>query len=131
MYPVQGPLVLGHTPRHYHAFFWHQSGMDGNGNGGPDLDGPGWHVVAAKTDDIMDFDAALFNCPASFQTRVKIIINHDRMEQKCGQCEDPGCRSLLHYMVDTCGWGVGFSFMGEVDWFNELNNLSVSAEMKP
>jgi hypothetical protein len=121
-----------HPGRQYHTFYWHLESSDSNGNNGPAPDDGGWHAIAVRTTDPLDYDKALTCTPRSFQKLVEEKIAEyyepDGPNHACIQCGERTCNKLSCFIPTTCMWGVGFSFMAEGDWLNELNNMDISTK---
>lgn len=114
------------TTRRYFTFYWHEEGMDYNGNYGPNATDPGWHAVAAEAHHKNDYESGLEACPEHFRKRVMRIVRKHLKEnggcsQGCDLADDECMFPLQHFIADTAGWGNGFSFLGEGEWENKLD----------
>lgn len=92
-------------PKKVRQFYYHDDSVDNNGNNGPDPLGPGWLVVLGK-----DMDDAAKKLPKAAQDVIFRQMQTSGAEQQ----------TIEEFMEDTCGWGVGFTLMGEEDWNEEV-----------
>lgn len=100
------------SPKTLRSFFYHNSGQDTNGNGGPMPNEPGWLVVVGYT-----AEEAILHLPAKAQKKIA-------KEMKAAKEEDPSM-DLLEWAGQTCTWGWKFSFMDQVNWDAFIENNDV------
>ena len=112
----------------YSTFFYHKKGLDGNGNCGPSPDDDGWQVLVVATEGPASLDEAVPYLPEKEQERIRKFVEKERLYQKCSQCGNESCRSVLHITADYAGWGIPWTLYDQEAWDNDLNNLKLDYE---
>lgn len=112
----------------YSTFFFHRKGLDCNGNYGPSPDDPGWEVLVVPTEGPPTVDDAIPYLELRDQLRVQAFVEKERRRQKCSQCGEPTCRSVLHITADFAGWSIPWTLYDQEAWDNELNNMKYNYE---
>ncbi len=94
-------------------FYYHNDGCDNNGNNGPCACTGGWICVEAES-----ANEALKALPKQAQAKITNFMKKMQADYPSETLYD--YTDLFDCMCASCGWGVGFSFMGEPDWDNLL-----------
>lgn len=97
-------------------FFYHPRSCDNNGNGGPSPSDKGWRVVIAN-----DEEGALEKLPPKAKAKVtRILAEYEKKRYETRDRRKDALRyepaNLTTFLDETCGWGVGFTLVGEDDW---------------
>ncbi len=108
------PELFAPKPPAVRRFYYHAKGYDNNGNCGPDPLGKGWRIVLGK-----DMEDARRKLPKKARQAIADAI--------FAYCEENDIEQIIpldQFMEDTCGWGVGFTFMGDEDFTEEAYQAS-------
>lgn len=98
----------------FNQFYYHPKSCDNNGNGGPSTLDKGWRVVLGK-----NMNEAKRKLPVTEIDGINQAIIRYAKENN----ERAGI-TLDQFIEDTCGRGIGFTFIGEDDWNEQCFNDS-------